>query len=105
MAERLNGAGFEKKALAQDKLVLIDFYSDSCIPCKKMSPVLAEVEEKYQDRIFVGKVNVAYEQELVQMFQVQSAPTFLFFKKGEVIERLTGAQKKEKLEEIIESNI
>ena len=105
MAERLSGETFKEKAFQSGKLTLIDFYSDSCVPCKRMVPVLAKLEEKYGDQIFIGKVNVAYEQELVEEYKVMSAPTLIFLKDGEQIERLTGAKKAAELEEIIDKNL
>lgn len=104
MAERLNSENFESKALSTGTFALIDFYSDSCVPCKRMSPLLAELEESYAGRVFVGKVNIAYEAELVEKYEVTSAPTLIFFKDGAEIERLTGIQKKADLEKIIEEN-
>ena len=105
MAERLSGETFKEKAFQPGKLTLIDFYSDSCVPCKRMVPVLAKLEEKYGDQIFVGKVNVAYEQGLVDEYKVMSAPTLIFLKEGEQIQRLTGAKKAAELEEIIDQNL
>ena len=90
MAERLSGETFKEKAFQPGKLTLIDFYSDSCVPCKRMVPVLAKLEEKYGDQIFVGKVNVA---------------TLIFLKEGEQIQRLTEAKKAAELEEIIDQNL
>ena len=55
MAERLNGETFKEKAFQPGKLTLIDFYSDSCVPCKRMVPVFAKLEEKYGDQIYIGK--------------------------------------------------
>ena len=105
MEERLSGETFKEKAFQPGKLTLIDFYSDSCVPCKRMVPVLAKLEEKYGDQIFVGKVYVAYEQELVEEYKVMSAPTLIFLKDGEQIERLTGAKKAAELEEIVDKNL
>ena len=105
MAERLNGETFKEKAFQPGKLTLIDFYSDSCVPCKRMVPVFARLEEKYGDQIYIGKVNVAYEQELVEEYKVMSAPTLIFLKDGEQIEKLTGAKKAADLEEIIDKNL
>ena len=52
MAERLNEETFKEKAFQAGKLTLIDFYSDSCVPCKRMVPVFAKLEEKYGDQIY-----------------------------------------------------
>ena len=105
MAERLNSETFREKAFQTGKLTLIDFYSDSCVPCKRMVPVLAGLEEKYGDQIYIGKINVAYEPELAEEYKVMSAPTLIFLKDGEQIGRLTGAKKAADLEEIIDKNI
>lgn len=104
MAERLDYSGFDQKVLGGKGLFLVDFYSDSCVPCKRMSPVLAELEEKYGDNLQVVKVNIAYETDLVEKYQVTAVPTLCLFKDGVEIERRTGVQKKADLEKIIEEN-
>lgn len=105
MAERLNSESFNSKAFQNDKLVLIDFYSDSCVPCKRMSPLLAELEESYADQLYIGKVNIAYEAKLVEKYEVTTAPTLIFFKNGKQLKRVVGVQKKIELEEIIKKNL
>lgn len=104
MAERWNADNFKEKISAKDKLVLVDFYSDSCVPCKRMSPVLAELEETYPDELSVGKVNIAYEDTLVESYEVSVAPTLIFLKDGKEVVRLTGVQKKADLIDIVEKN-
>lgn len=69
-----------------------------------MSPVLSELEEQYHGAVFVAKVNAAYEKELVDEYAVRSAPTLIFFKNGDVAEIISGAIKKDELEQLIESN-
>ncbi|MBQ7841172.1 MAG: thioredoxin family protein [Lachnospiraceae bacterium] len=104
MAERITYREFDEKIIAYSGLAIVDFYSDTCVPCKRMSPVLAALEKQYPDEVYIAKVNVAYEGELVEKYQIRSAPTFLFFKNGEVVERFSGVRKKEELEQIIEAN-
>lgn len=105
MAERLTEENFAKKALLDGTLSLIDFYSDSCVPCKRLSPVLAELEERFGQRLFVGKVNVAYEAGLTEKYGVMSAPTLLLFKNGEQKKRFIGLVNKAELEAFIEENL
>ena len=101
MAERIHAGDFDSKVLADGTFALVDFYSDSCVPCKRMSPVLAELEESYAGKLYVGKVNIAYEPELVEKYEV----TLVFFKDGKEIQRLTGVQKKADLEKFISENV
>jgi thioredoxin 1 len=104
MAERITAENFSEKALEQD-LALIEFYSDSCVPCKRMSPILGELEETYGDKLYVGKVNVAYDTSVAEQYEVSKTPTFLLFKKGEQVEKLLGAQKKADMTALVEANL
>ena len=94
MAERIHAGDFDSKVLADGTFALVDFYSDSCVPCKRMSPVLAELEESYAGKLYVG-----------EKYEVSSAPTLVFFKDGKEIQRLTGVQKKADLEKFISENV
>lgn len=97
MAERLTAADFEEKVGKATVPVLVDFYSDSCVPCKRMAGVIGKIEEEYEGKVLVYKVNTNFEKELAAKYQIQSAPTFLVFQSGEITARLTGVQKKEDL--------
>ena len=95
MAERITTADFEAKVLASDIPVLVDFYSDSCVPCKMLSPVLSQLDTELEGRLRIYKVNVGYEQELVEKYEVQASPTLIFFVGGNESSRLRGAVKKQ----------
>ncbi|MBQ8164562.1 MAG: thioredoxin family protein [Clostridia bacterium] len=105
MAERVTNSEFREKVIGHPGLAVVEFYSDSCVPCKRMSPVLAALEDRYQENIYVAKVNVAYENELAEEYNIGSTPTFLFFRNGGIVERFSGARKRDELEQIIESNL
>ncbi|EKC79671.1 thioredoxin, partial [human gut metagenome] len=87
------------------KLLLADFYSDSCIPCKRLSPVLFELEKEYEGKLKIAKINVNFDSELASEYEVQAAPTLVFFKNGEEKERLRGAVKKSEIIEVTEKLI
>ena len=97
MALRINKDNFEEKALKAEKPVLIDFYSDTCIPCKRMAGPLGEVEDEYEGKLEVYKVNVNYEEDLTAKYQVMSAPTLIAFENGEEKSRLSGAAGKDEI--------
>ena len=102
MSVRVNAESFEAEVLNSKLPVLADFYSDSCVPCKRLSPVLAEIEEQYADRINIAKININFDAELAEKYEVRAAPTLIFFKDGQETERLIGAVKKSEITEIIE---
>lgn len=98
MAKRINRESFAQEVLASKGLVMVDFYSDSCVPCKQLSPVLAELED---NGTAVFKVNIAYDAELCEEYEVQSTPTVLFFRDGAEVGRTVGFKSQTELEALI----
>lgn len=64
MAARANAENFEELVLKSELPVLVDFYSDSCIPCKMMAGVVGDIEDDYEGKLNVYKVNMKYWQHL-----------------------------------------
>ena len=93
MALRINAENFEEKVLKADRPVLVDFYSDTCIPCKQMAGILGDIEDDYEDKLHVYKVNTNFDGELADEYEVTANPTLLFVKDAEVLDRKVGAQK------------
>lgn len=103
MAGRIGKEEFESKVLQAEKSVLVDFYSDSCIPCKMVSVTLGDIEEEYEERLDIYKVNVNYEEELSGTYQVLAAPTLIAFYQGKELGRIKGAAKKEEILALFDS--
>lgn len=101
MAARVSKDNFEAEVLQASIPVLVEFYSDSCIPCKQMSPILGDIEDDYEDRLKVVKVNANFDGELAEQYSVMVSPTILFFKDGKEAERVRGLIKKPELEAIV----
>lgn len=102
MAVKVTNENFDSEIIKSELPVLADFYSDSCIPCKMLSPVLSQLEAEYSEKIKIAKINTNFNTELVDKFEIQAAPTLVFFKNGEEVERLRGAVKKDDIKNIIE---
>lgn len=105
MAARISKADFEEKVLKADKPVLVDFYSDSCIPCKQLAPILGDIEDENEGKLSVYKVNVNFDAELAQEYSVMSSPTLILFKDGEKAGTKCGLIKKQELTEWLEDTI
>lgn len=69
MAARVSKDNFEAEVLQASIPVLVEFYSDSCIPCKQMSPILGDIEDDYEDRLKVVKVNANFDGELAEQLR------------------------------------
>lgn len=88
---------FENEVLNSDKPVLVDFWAEWCGPCKMLSPVISEIEEDYEGRIKVGKINVDEQPELAAAFRISNIPTVMVFENGKVKNVSIGYRQKEEL--------
>ncbi len=84
-------------------LLMVDFWATWCGPCRKIAPVIAELAEEYKDRVVVGKCDVEDNDDIAIQFGVRNIPTVLFFKNGELVDRLVGAHIKADYKEKIDS--
>jgi thioredoxin 1 len=97
----LTDANFRKEVLESNIPVLVDFWASWCPPCKMVEPVIKELASKYAGKVKVGKINVDRNPITVSRYDIKGVPTFMLFKEGKVIQRQTGAQSMEQLEEIL----
>ncbi len=102
MAKIATNTSFDE-FLASEKLVIVDFWATWCGPCRMLSPLLDEVEEEMADKIEVVKVNVDDADEVAMRYRIMSIPTLLFFKNGELVDRLVGAVPKQEIEDKLKS--
>ena len=105
MALRINAENFHEKVLTADRPVLVDFYSDTCIPCKQMAGILGDIEDENEDAIYIYKVNVNYDKDLAARYKVMSAPTVIAFVNGEEKGRTVGLKEPEEIETLFENYI
>jgi thioredoxin 1 len=83
--------------------LVVDFWATWCGPCRMVSPILSELAEKYDGKIVVGKCDVEENDDLAAEFGIRNIPTILFFKNGEIVDKLVGAMPKAKFEEKFEA--
>lgn len=102
MAElTITSQNFEELVLKSEKPVLLDFWAVWCGPCQMIAPTVHEIAEENPD-IVVGKVNVDEEIGLARQFGIESIPTLLVFKNGEIVNKAVGVLPKASVLKLIE---
>jgi len=98
---------FKQQVEEEKGLILVDFFAPWCGPCKLMTPIIEELIEEYKDKtdVKIGKLNIDENKEIAEKYDIMGIPTLILFKDGRVIEKITGYQSKEVLQQIIDKNL
>jgi len=105
MALEFKDASFDEDVLKSETPVLVDFWAPWCGPCRMLAPTVDAISEEYDGRVKVGKVNTDENPQIATQHQINSIPTLMIFKGGEVVERLVGALPKEKITEKLDAHL
>ena len=98
MEVTITSENFENLKNGKEPLV-VDFWATWCGPCRMVGPVISKLAEKYDGKIVVGKCDVEENEDLASEFGIRNIPTILFFKGGDVVDKVVGAQSEAKLDE------
>jgi len=97
----IDDSSFEAQVLKADKPVLVDFWAPWCGPCKAVSPRVEKLAESYGGQILFVKCNADDSQETAAKYGIKSIPTLMFFKDGNVFDKITGLSNQAKIEEVL----
>ena len=96
--ERVN----QEVVINSQRLMILDVYADWCEPCQMLTPILNELDKKYDD-LQIYKLNADESENFLTLNNIMSIPTLIFYKDGEEKERTVGLESLENLENIVKA--
>ena len=98
METKITASNFESLKNGELPLV-VDFWATWCGPCRMIAPIIEELATEYDGKTNVGKCDVEECDDIAAEFGIRNIPTILFFKGGEVVDKMVGAASKSKIED------
>ncbi len=88
-------ANFDTEVLKSSTPVLVDFWAEWCPPCKALGPTIDKLADQYAGKVKIGKVDTDANRETALKYRIDSIPTILFFKNGQLTKKFVGGNKRE----------
>lgn len=105
MAIDINKDNIESEIINAKGIIVADFWAPWCGPCRKLGPVLEELEKTFEGKVKLVKVNADENLDIMKQFSVSGLPTLLVFKDGEPVERMAGLIPKSSIVNNIEKHL
>ena len=105
MVQEINSNNFNSEVINSNQITVVDFFADWCGPCRKLSPILEEVEQELSGKVKFAKINTDENIDSAREYQVSGLPTLLLFKDGKIVERMVGLMPKSSIITNIEKHL
>lgn len=98
MALQFTDATFDE-VLSSNNVVVADFWAEWCGPCRMVGPFIEQLAQEYEGKAAIGKIDIEENDDLATQYAIRNIPTVLFFKNGQVVDKMVGAAPKAAYEE------
>ncbi len=92
--EEITDNNFNQNVLEQSGVIVVDFWAQWCGPCRKLTPLLEQIQNEFKDEIKIFKIDADKNINSAKEFGISSLPSILIFKDGEVKEFMAGMMQK-----------
>lgn len=99
MALEVTDKTFKEEVLQKGMPAMVDFWATWCGPCRMVGPTVEELAKEYEGKAVVAKVDVDTNQGVAAEYGIRNIPTILFFKDGQVVDKVVGVVPKSQLEQ------
>ncbi|MDR2498986.1 MAG: thioredoxin [Tannerellaceae bacterium] len=89
MALEVTDNNFEKLVGSEQPLV-VDFWAEWCGPCRMIGPIVEKLAERYEGQVTIGKMDIEANPDTVNHFGIRTIPTLIFFRNGQVVDKVVG---------------
>lgn len=105
LEQNFTDSDFKTEVSENKGLVVVDFWAPWCGPCRIVGPIIDELTKEYAGKVKIGKINVDENSQTAGQYGVMSIPSIVFFKNGQPIKTMVGAQSKENYKKAIEETL
>lgn len=103
--KEFNDNNFDEEVLSSNLPVVVDLWAPWCGPCKMLTPIIEDLAKDYNGKAKIGKINIDDSPDVASKYGINSIPTILFIKNGEIVEKQVGLLAKDPLKVKIDALI
>jgi thioredoxin 1 len=96
---------FGEEVLKSSQPVLVDFWAEWCGPCRALAPTIEKLAKDYSGKVKVGKVDTDVNRETALQYRIESIPTVILFRNGQVAQKFVGLRREADYKQVLDAEM
>ena len=101
--QEFNDQNFGDEVLKSSQPVLVDFWAEWCGPCRALAPTIEKLAKDYSGKVKVGKVDTDVNRETALQYRIESIPTVILFRNGQVAQKFVGLRREADYKQVLDA--